>query len=192
MEDERLIDKIRKGNSQAFDLLFKKYYQSLVHYIHSFSQDIYLAEDVVQQMFVNLWINREDLKIKKSVKGYLYLVSYSSFLNYDKKVKRRQGLLEEFKKEVISDYATEDSEVLNQRINRLKQLIETLPPNCQEILKLNKFGGLKYDEIAKRMNISKKTVESQMRIAFKKIRNEFDNDKLILVFMRSFFKVTKN
>ncbi|MFV0540235.1 MAG: RNA polymerase sigma factor [Aestuariibaculum sp.] len=182
MEDQRLIELIVKGDTNAFDLLFKKYYKSLVRYIHAFTNDIQISEDIVQQIFVNLWMNREDLNITKSVKGYLYLIAYNSYLNQYKKVKRRQGLLENFKAEVLTEYATEDQETLTDRVNRLMLLIETLPPNCREILRLNKFRGLKYSEIAKMMNISQKTVESQMRIAFKKIRKAFENDQFILFF----------
>ncbi|WP_255518108.1 sigma-70 family RNA polymerase sigma factor [Fulvivirga sp. M361] len=67
----------------------------------------------------------------------------------------------------------EDTESLEKRIEKVKQVVDSLPPKCQEIIRLNKLEGIKYKDIAVRMDISVKTVESQMRIAFKKIREAF-------------------
>ncbi|WP_084532603.1 RNA polymerase sigma factor [Arenibacter palladensis] len=68
-------------------------------------------------------------------------------------------------------------------------IVAKLPPKCREILLLNKRDGLKYKEIALKLNVSEKTVESQMRIAFKKIRGEFKNDKQFFVII--FNKLSK-
>jgi len=69
---------------------------------------------------------------------------------------------------------------LEKRLEKLKAIIETLPEKCKEILLLNKMDGLKYREIAIKLNISIKTVEAQMRIAFQKIREGFKDNPLIL------------
>tara|TARA_R110002050_G_scaffold112951_1_gene227418 strand:+ start:7873 stop:8451 length:579 start_codon:yes stop_codon:yes gene_type:complete len=186
-EDRELIHKIINDDRVAFDILFKKYYKPLVYYVKSFSQDTYVSEDIVQQVFMYLWMNRNDLKINKSVKGYLYWVSHTKYIDLYRKTKRREHLLDDFKEKALRDSITEDKELLNIRIKKLKQLIDDLPPTCKTVLELNKLHGLKYNEIAKRLNISKKTVESHMSKAFKKIRKGFDNDKLIMFFIYSLF-----
>ena len=73
--------------------------------------------------------------------------------------------------------------MIDNRIKRLKAIIETLPPKCKEILLLNKISGLKYKEISEHLHISQKTVETQMRVAYIKIRKGFDDDKLIMFFI---------
>lgn len=186
-EDLELIHKIVNDDRVAFDILFKKYYKPLVYYIKSFSQDSYVSEDVVQQVFMDLWMNRNDLKVNKSVKGYLYWVSYTKYIDLYRKIKHREHLLDDFKEKALRDSIVEDNEQLNNRIKKLKELIDNLPPTCKNVLELNKLYGLKYDEIAKRLNISKKTVESHMSTAFKKIRKGFDNDKLIMFFTHNLF-----
>lgn len=186
MEDQNLIYKIEQNDREAFNLLFKKYYKPLVNYIWSLCHDIQLAEDIIQQVFVDLWTNSKPLKISKSVKGYLYWVSFTSYINHYRKTNRRSQLLESFQFETLREAVKEDQDVLTYKVKRLKQIIDTLPPSCREILELNKYRGLQYDEIAEKLNISKKTVESQMRIAFKKIREAFQNEKIILfVFLKS-------
>jgi RNA polymerase sigma-70 factor (ECF subfamily) len=185
MKDSKLIEKLKNDDSIAFDIIFKKYYKPLVNYIRSVSQDIYMAEDVVQNVFMNLWLNRCDLKINKTLKGYLYWVSYTTYINQYRKTKHREHLLDDIKEMAIRDALPEDKELTNKRVEKLKQLIETLPPVCKEVLELNKIKGLKYDEIAKRLNISKKTVESHMRVAFKKIRKGFESYNMFLFFIKN-------
>ena len=184
MEDSELIYKIENDDRDAFDKLFKKYYKPLVSYIKSLSRDLFVAEEAVQQVFMNLWLNRHQLKINKTVKSYLYWVSYTTYIDQYRKTKHRAHLLDDIKEKAIRDALPEDKEFMNKRIKKLKQLIETLPPVCKEVLELSKIAGLKYDEIAQKLNISKKTVEAHMGTAFKKIRKGFESDNMFFLFIR--------
>lgn len=184
MEDQELIDRIKHDDRDCFDLLFKKYYRPLVLYIRSLSKDMDLAEDIVQDVFFNLWSKRSKITIKKTVKGYLFWISYTSYIDHYRKSKHRSNLFNDIKEKAFRDALPEDTEVMELKIKKLKSVIESLPPNCKKVLELNKMGGLKYDEIALTLNISKKTVESHMRTAFEKIRQGFDNDPLILMLIR--------
>lgn len=187
MKDHELIERIDNGDKDAFDILFKKYYKPLKLYISSLSKDSYLAEDIVQEVFVNIWLNRGNLNVKKSVKGYLFWVSYTSFIDHYRKTKNRLNLFQDIKEKAIRDALPVDTEVMDLKIKKLQQIIETLPPICKNVLELNKINGLKYDEIAVKLNISKKTVESHMRAAFKKIRKGFENDAIILLLIRKLY-----
>ncbi|MCR8668938.1 RNA polymerase sigma-70 factor [Aestuariibaculum sp. M13] len=184
MKELDLIHRIKKDDSEAFDILFKEHYRTLVRYIRSLNNDLQLAEDVAQQVFINLWINRESIIINKSVKGYLFSAAYTTYINDYRKTRRRLDLLENFKSEITAQHLSENKDDLEQKVKRLKKLIETLPPICKKVLELNKFEGLKYEEIATKLNISKKTVESHMRVAFKKIRDGFGEDNILLFFIR--------
>ncbi|QTD36912.1 RNA polymerase sigma-70 factor [Polaribacter batillariae] len=189
MEDQELIDGIKNNNIKAFDVLFKKYYKLLVIYLKTVTKDIYLAEDIVQQVFVNLWANRFNLNINKSVKGYLYRICYNDYLNHYRKSKRQNRILENFKEEAIRNLLQEEDDVQESNIRKLRQLIELLPPVCKKVLKLSKIQGLKYDEIAEKLGVSKKTVESHMGTAFKKIRQGFENDKMMwLIYLIEFLR----
>ncbi|MEZ4969634.1 MAG: RNA polymerase sigma-70 factor [Flavobacteriaceae bacterium] len=173
MEDWDLITKISGDDQEAFDVLYKKYYRLLVNYIRSYTHSLEQAEDIVQQVFINLWLERRELKISNTVKSYLYWVSYTEYLDSYRKIKRRSDILDELKLSALKHVISEDQFYTELKIKRLKELIETLPPASKEVLKLNKFQGLKYSEIADKLNISIKTVESHMRTAFKHIRKGF-------------------
>lgn len=187
MEDQELIDKIKNNDRDSFDVLFKKYYRPLVLYIRSISQDIDLAEDIVQDVFFSLWSNRSGLNIKKTVKGYLFWISYTSYIDHYRKTKHRSSLFNEIKEKAFRDALPEDTEVMEMKVKKLKSIIENLPPKCKKVLELNKMGGLKYEEIARTLNISKKTVEAHMRTAFEKIRQGFEDDPLILFLIKPWY-----
>ena len=183
MEDLILIKAIIKNDKSAFDSLFKKYYDPLLGYIRTFTKDLQIAEDIVQQVFVDLWTERHSIKIEKSVKGFLYTVVYRRYLDHYRNLKRKNSFFDELREKALRDSIVADKESVDNRIKRLKAIIETLPPGCKEVLLLSKMSGLKYKEISKLLNISQKTVETQMRTAYIKIRKGFENDSLFMFFL---------
>ncbi len=173
LDDIELTYGIQHGDEAAFRRFFDRYYQPLLAYIHAFHHSRAESEDIVQQAFATVWIHREQLDPAQSPKGYLYAVAYRGFID----LKRKQGLktayLDDIKKEVLGMPDIEIDELTEIKIQKLKSFIDQLPERCREILLLSKMQGLKYQEIADKLNLSKKTVEAQMRIAYKKIREEF-------------------
>ncbi|GAA3642870.1 RNA polymerase sigma factor [Flavivirga jejuensis] len=189
MQDLKLINAIKHDDENAFEVLFKKYYANLVNYINVYTYHKSTSEDIVQQLFITLWTKRKELNITKSVKGYLYTVAQRDYLDYYRSLKRKDTFFDELKEIAVRNSIDEDEDIVNRKIKRLKEIIDTLPPKCKEILELNKLSGLKYQEIAKHLGISVKTVESQMRIAYQRIREGFENDLSILFFLKEFISI---
>ena len=180
MNDLEAVKAIKNGNKVAFKHLFDRYYNVLVAYIVTYTHDRDQSVEIVQQAFINLWEDRNKLSIKKSPRNYLYSIAYNRFVDSMNKTKRREKLLDDLWEKSLRDLIKEDHEQLEKRIEKMRQVINTLPPKCKKIIELNKHEGLKYTEIAEQMGISVKTVESQMRIAFKKIREGFKKNPIIL------------
>ncbi|WP_341214730.1 RNA polymerase sigma-70 factor [uncultured Wocania sp.] len=191
MGDKTLIFAIKKDDAKAFKVLFDKYYNTLVAYVKTFTKDKQSSEDIVQQVFVELWLKRHQLNISISVKGYLFTVAYRTYIDSIRSIKRRDNLLDDLKEKLLRESIIEDENTKNRRLNKLRFIINSLPPKCRKILELNKFHGLKYSEIAEKLDISNKTVESQMRIAYKKIREGFKNDNMFFLFVGGFYKSLK-
>lgn len=184
MNEKNLGIAIHKGDEKAFKHLFELHYQSLVSFLTTYTQDKAMAEDFAQQAFFTLWEKRKSLKEGRSPKHYLFTVGHNLFIDHYRHQKTIISSFAELKHQALVDHIEEDKEYLEQRIARLKEIIEELPPNCREILRLSKMQGLQYKEIADHLGISQKTVESQMRIAFQKIRESFDkNDPVVLFFL---------
>ncbi|MCL7764103.1 RNA polymerase sigma-70 factor [Polaribacter sp. Z014] len=180
IEDSILAINIKKDDEKAFKTLFDRYYKKLVDYSFSFTHNLQEAEDIVQQTFITLWTNRKKINTEKSIKSYLYRITQNSYIDTYRKQKHKESFFDEIKERALSNRINDDDDLIEQRISKLKIVIESLPEKCKEILKMNKFQGLKYKEIADQLDISVKTVESHMHTAFKKIRKAFKGDDFFL------------
>ena len=186
MNDNEAVVALRNGSKIAFKHLFDRYYKRLVAYIVTHSHNIAQSEDIVQQTFINLWDNRQKLNESQSPKGYLYAIAYNLYCDTLKTKKKQERVMNVLWERALQDRIQEDSEAQEKRIEKMRQVIDTLPPKCKEIIQMNKIQGIIYRDIADQMGISIKTVESQMRIAFTKIREAFEEDKpyLFLLFKK--------
>ena len=161
----KLLDKNR------FKEVFKEYYNPLCNFAASIVSDKKMAQDVVQDVFTNLWDKRKELVINSSEKSYLFqAVKFRAFEILRKRKNES--------KVSVADYEesfTQSDELDTQANNfMLKEFlynsIRQLPPKCQEIFVLNKVNGLTYNEIADDLDISVKTVENQIGRAYRKLR----------------------
>lgn len=175
MDDKRLWLEIQKGDGSALRQLFDLYYKTLSIYIVQFTNNMEDAEDIAQSTFVKLWEKRNKINITTSLKSYLFRSAYNSYMDQIRKEKRKDLMIAELKYQALTATIDEDSSKEEERVNKIKEVVNDLPDKCKEILLLSKSEGLKYKEIAERLGISIKTVESQIRIAFQKIRKTFES-----------------
>ncbi len=163
-----LYEKMTKGNRYAFEILFKKYYIKMVAYANSYLHDIDNAENIVQNIFVHLWENKKNHKIK-TPKNYLTIAVKNSCLNEIQKhrnqIKYKNSLQSE-------DFIIQTNYSDFKMMEYIKKAIDELPEQRKKIFKLNRLDGLKYKEIAEKLNISIKTVEVQMGKALKFLRSQ--------------------
>ncbi|MCD4796216.1 MAG: RNA polymerase sigma-70 factor [Candidatus Cloacimonetes bacterium] len=168
LTDLDLYKRIKRGNELAFDVLFKKYYAPLCRFAVMFTRDNDNAEEIVQSFFVKLWQQRKKLKINSSVKSYLYTSVRNTALNYIKKEQTRSIYEDNY---VVDKKEPETINVENEDFNKIyKKAVEQLPDRTKQVFILSKNEGLSYNEIAEYLQITAKTVENNMGIAFKKLR----------------------
>ena len=182
MDDHHLMAQIKKGNTLAFKQFFDSHYRPLCFYLMNFTNDKSTSEEIGQMVFVDFWNKRETIEIQSSIKSYLYKMAYHQFLTNLRKDKKEATLLEQLKYDALQSYEAPTELELEHKSKRLWRIIEQLPERCQAVLKL-KMEGLKYQDIAVALNISIKTVESQMRIAFIKIRDDYKEDLMLFLLM---------
>lgn len=183
MDDTHLIAQIKGGNTIAFKQFFDRYYQPIYVYLINFTPDSHAAEDMAQLVFVDFWNKRDTIQIHSSVKSYLYKMAYNQFLSSVRKSKKEATFLEQLKYEALQPITSPTEAELEQKSQRLWHIIERLPERCQVVVKL-KMEGLKYREIADSLGLSVKTVESQMRVAFIKIREDYKEDLLLFLLVK--------
>ena len=184
-EDNDLYIKLKAGDEQAFQALFKKYYSAMCHFARQFLNDTELAEETAQDMFVKIWEKRESLNIQSSVKHYFFRSIRNHCLNQiqHEKIKKQYAntVIESANQEIITEQYFMEVGL----IQRIEKCIDGLPPKRQEIFRLSREQGLKYKEIADTLNISVKTVEAQMGLALKYLRDELKeySNHLITLFL---------
>ena len=164
-----IIDKI------SYKSIFSNYYSGLVKYATRLLKDKIVAEDIVQELFIEIWVKRDKLSINTSLKSYLYTSIKNDCLDYLKsKIKRT--ITEPLSENLLID-GSDNSNIMD--VENIKLYIqkaqEKLPEKCSIIFHLSKNCGLSHKEISDKLNISKRTVEKQVSIALKKIR-EYIND----------------
>jgi RNA polymerase sigma-70 factor (ECF subfamily) len=175
-EKEILAD-IKKSNLSGFQRLFEHYYALLCGIACGYLKHKHLAEEIVDDIFFKIWENRETLNIHTSIKAYLIKAVHYRCLNYIAQSKLERKMLsdepvgvnrEDF---LYKEANTPLSDLISDELEAaIHKAIHSLPAECGEIFRLSRYENLKYEEIAKRKNISINTVKTQMKIALQKLR----------------------
>jgi len=173
-----LVALIEKGHTSTFTRFYTSYFQKLLLASDKYIKDIYVAEELVQDVFLKIWENPENLSEVKSVKSYLYRTVINSSINY---INRQKNIEQHHLKlaSELSDKYLIDLDEENEIIILLRDEIEKLPGQCKKVFKLSRFENLKYKEIAEQLNISEKTVENHIGHALKVLRERFLTDKTL-------------
>ncbi len=159
-----------KRNSDIFNKLFHDYYTNLSRFAFTYVKDEAVAEELVQEVFVNLW-QKQELKEISSIRSFLYISVRNRALNYLRDNKARTLHENDFALERGRDALYEYNEYEHKQLEALvKGAIAELPEKCREIFELSRNENLSYQQIADQLNISAKTVENQISIAIKKLR----------------------
>jgi len=172
---------LKAGDIKAFEMLYNEHYTPLCHFAQRFVSDLDTAREIVQEVFVGIWEKRTTLPIEIPLKTYLYTsvrnkcIDYLKHLNVENEFrkKRIKEILQPGNNSFINtiDHPL-DGLITKELENALKDAIETLPEKCREIFELSRFKGLKYREIAEELNISIKTVETQMSRAIGSLKKK--------------------
>ncbi len=171
--DSEIAGRIRKGDKKEFESLFRSSYVSLVKYSRTLIKDQDTAEEIVQDLFVKIWQEKEKIKIESSLNGYLFRAVHNKCLHYIEHLK----VVERHASKVgtgLADPSDDPSEILHYKDlqTKIASILERLPERCGKIFCMSRFEGLKYSEIAEKLSVSVKTVEANMGIALKEFRKE--------------------
>lgn len=180
--DGELMREIKADNMFAFDVLYKKYSNRVYKFGHSILKSQEESENLMQDVFLNLWENRHKVEKDSSVKSYVFTITYNSAISIIRKKARESEFVEYLKtlQEINEDPVNIELEY-NELADKLDEIIRELPQRQKEVYLLHKVEGLKYSEIAERLNISLNTIENHMSRALKTIREKLGNYSLIAI-----------
>jgi len=172
-EELFILKRMADGDHHALRFFFDKYYDELCNYVNLYLRDRSVSEDIVQDIFIYFWEKRETIRMDSSVKYYLLRAARNKFLNHIRDEKSHQiiqnAVWSKSDKFINPNYNLLD---INEIEKIIKSSIDNLPPRCREVYLLHKNEDFSYKEIASKMDISEKTVENQMTIAIKKLKEQ--------------------
>jgi RNA polymerase sigma-70 factor (family 1) len=165
--DTELIAMLRADDRKAFELLYNRYSSKVYQVAYNLFRDKDVCEDLVQELFIDLWAKRNHLNIT-SLEWYLKVAIKNRVLMY---IRTQKATLDLSAIAMLTEKYTADSKLMQSDISTiLENNVERLPEKCRQIFKLSRKEYLSNKEIASRLNISIKTVENQMTIALRYLR----------------------
>lgn len=172
MENEQeLVRALISGSKDAFTKLYVSYKGRLMYFCNRFLKDKEKSEDVIQDIFIQIWESRDKLNPELSFSGYVHTLSQNRILNilrqFDVHSRFVQGSI---KKQITSTTGTEDAIIEKDLARILKEATENLSPKQKEVFRLSRIQGLTYKEIAELLQISVPTVQEHASLALKKIK----------------------
>jgi RNA polymerase sigma-70 factor (ECF subfamily) len=178
-EDQSILEKILAGDKEGFRILFDRYYKRLYLYASSYLDDQFIAEDVIQEIFISLWENRNNLEISSSLSSYLFSAVHHRCIHYLRRLKtrnlhRQREILRLREAEILLENSNDSvfSEIDTYEIRRIiKQVTDSLPEKTQQIFRLSRTGRLTNAEISRHLDIHIKTVEYHITKALKAFRD---------------------
>jgi RNA polymerase sigma-70 factor (ECF subfamily) len=170
LDNNELFDRLRQGDETAFDEIFRAWYPSLVRSAESIVRSRAVAEEIVQDVMLELWRRRESLASDTSPQAYLFQSTRNRALNHVRH-ERVQRKVEPILTTRSDTDASAPAELVEEEIDvALRSAVAELPERCREVFELSRTSGLKYSEIAAVLGISVKTVEAQMGKALRALR----------------------
>ena len=179
-QDQHILDSFKRNDELGLEILFDRYYRPLCVYAMKYLDDIHIAEDIVQEVFIRFWEGKIYKNIKGSLKNYLFVSVRNRSVNY---LKSSLNVKTEYIKHLNEEFAFEqfDDDQIVEKKQKLYREIEKLPPQSKKVLKLIVFEKLKYKEVSEELDISLNTVKTHFSRALKQLRNSIDIIILIMI-----------
>lgn len=170
IDELKILNGIRQGDESCFRALFNAYWSKLYLIAKNVVLDQEDAEDIVQEVFIDIWNRRKKLEVS-NMGGYLYVAVRHGIA---RKLKGRAytAFHEELFEHIKDSLNVESDLVYDDLVTFIKGKLSFLPDRCREVFELSRFHHLSNQEIAEKLGISKSTVENQINKALKYLRND--------------------
>jgi RNA polymerase sigma-70 factor (family 1) len=183
-KEDDVIAAFRNGKEWGFDHFFKTYYRSLVFFARRYVIELAVAEDMVAEVFVNVWNKREKIDSEEGLKGYLYQSVYHASLRWLERESKRDSIHNQFITE--STAGSENADQLEnmiraETIRQVREAISTLPGQCRKVFEKIYIEGKSVRETASELNLSITNVKNQKARGLKLLRNRIDGSTLLFI-----------
>jgi RNA polymerase sigma-70 factor (ECF subfamily) len=180
--NEKLTFRLKKGEKEAFQELFNLYAPKIHRFAIAYLKDMANAEELVQDVFMKIWEKRENLDPAQNIKAYIYKIAVNTVYDFVRK-KNLEKAFADFSKHNFQPGAESlwHEIIWNEMLARLDHLVAQMPEQCRNIFILCKEEGLSNQEIAEKLNLSKRTVENQLYRAIRFLKEHLKPDTVFLL-----------
>jgi RNA polymerase sigma-70 factor (family 1) len=185
-EEKLLLAEVSSGDEKAFRKLYDAYFDRLSVYVYKFNKSEEATAEIVQDVFLKLWITRGAAKQIDSLQGYLFRSARNRTIDYLRKLARDSNLAN-----LVSLQLSDERNNIEEKLNLsdlqllINQALEELSEQKKQIFKLSKLDGLSHDEISEAMNLSKSTVKNHLSETLRHLRKHLsqrpDHDYLLMI-----------
>lgn len=185
--DKELLDLVAAGDEAAFRRLFNAYYEQLGNHIFRLTESRVVTEEIVQDAFLKIWLNRESLGGIQHFKAYLFAASRNHAINHLRKLARERGQRRQWERVVVSQ--TEEMADEREDVYGLLDLaVRQLPPQQRKVYIMSRYDRLKYEDIASRLDLSRETVKKYLQLATASIAAYIRDHMELVVIVLAFLK----
>jgi len=182
ISDSELALRIKAGEKTAFQELFERYAPRIYQFSLSYLKNKADAEELVQDIFLKIWEKREMLDVSKNIKSFIFKVAVNTIYDFI----RHKNIENAFNDFARANFETDSNNtwhtvIFDEMTANLKELVAKLPEQQQKIFQLSKEEGLASEEIAEKLNLSKRTVENHLYRAVSFLKENFRRDSFISV-----------
>lgn len=188
-DQSKLLYELSQGNELAFTKLYNEYKNIVFSTALKITKSRMLAEEVVQDVFLKIWQNHENLAEITNIENYLFIISRNHIFDMIKKIARDTSLVVDSNYKSTSTNDTEDAIKDDQYNIILNQIVDQLPPQQQKIYKMAKWDGLSHQKIGEDLGISTETVKKHMAQALKFVRTKISPYMNMFMTLFLFFKM---
>ena len=175
LTDKELYQKYLKGDNNAFEEIVKKYKDHIIYFISRYTKNTDIAEDISQDVFVYLLVNKEQYDFKYSFKTYLYMIAKCRAINYINREKRAINGMN-YENLYIEDNDLEEIVYKNEKTKEIRKVINKLKPDYQAVICLTSLEGFKYKEVAKIMDKNVGQIKVMLNRAKKKLKEVLEKE----------------
>lgn len=170
-----ILSKLKLGDENAFQALFSMYEERLYNFVYTFTKSKYATEEIIQEVFIKIWMQKESIDLSKSFTSFIYTVTRNHTYNYLRSVANRLSLKEELWKNITKKSERIENDIIyNEYENIVDEILEGLPRRKKSIFLLSRREGKSNQEIANILEISPKTVKNHLYVTLKIIKGQLE------------------
>lgn len=192
-QEQDLLRQLIRGDIAGYEVLFHKYYPTFFAFIKGMTKETAVAEDIAQNIFMKVWLNREKLDAAKSIRNYLFVLAKHEIYNYFRTKSRTFTTLKEAIAQTESKGGgggnlpsrneIEEKLDLAETAEQVEIIVGKMPPQRQQIFRMSRFEHMPSREIAEQLNLSVRTVDKHLELALKELRKYLNIIPAIIVFL---------